>query len=71
MVGPYEVETVFDNGSVRIKTIDDSQQSFIVNGHRLKIYHKPLTKEDFLQVMSTDTKMEVVGREFSPPPTQV
>ena len=71
MLGPYEVETVFDNGSVKIKTIDDSQQSFVVNGHRLKIYHKPLTKEDFLQVMSTDTEMEVVGREFSLPPTQV
>ena len=70
-LGPYEVETVFDNGSVKIKTIDDSQQSFVVNGHRLKIYHKPLTKEDFLQVMSTDTEMEVVGREFSLPPTQV
>ena len=23
-LGPYEVETVFDNGSVRIKTTDDS-----------------------------------------------
>jgi hypothetical protein len=32
-LGPYEVETVFDNGSVRIKTIDDSQNSFVVNGY--------------------------------------
>jgi hypothetical protein len=47
-LGPYEVETIFDNGSVRIKTIDDSQNSFVVNGHRLKVYHKPLSIDDFL-----------------------
>ncbi len=70
-LGPYEVETVFDNGSIKIKTIDDSQQSFIVNGHKLKIYHKPLTKEQFLQVMSTATNVEVVGRVFSLLPAQV
>jgi hypothetical protein len=47
-LGPYEVETIFDNGAVTIKTIDDSQNSFVVNGHRLKVYNKPLSKNDFL-----------------------
>jgi hypothetical protein len=47
-LGPYEVETVFDNGAIKIKTIDDSQNSFVVNGHRLKVYNKPLSKDDFL-----------------------
>src|SRR5271156_474189 len=39
-LGPYEIVTAFDNGSVRIKTIDDSHISFVVNGHRLRLYHK-------------------------------
>jgi hypothetical protein len=32
-LGPYEVVTVYDNGVVNIKTIDDAQVSFVVNGH--------------------------------------
>jgi hypothetical protein len=47
-LGPYEVETIFYNGSVRIKIIDDSQNSFVVNGHRLKVYKKPLSRDDFI-----------------------
>jgi hypothetical protein len=47
-LGPYEVDTVYDNGAVKIKTIDDGQVSFVVNGHQLKFYHKPIYKEDFL-----------------------
>jgi hypothetical protein len=39
-LGPYEVDMVFDNGSVNIKTIDGSCISFMVNDHRLKLYHK-------------------------------
>jgi hypothetical protein len=37
-LGPYEVETVFYNGSVKIKTIDNEGVSFLVNGHILKLY---------------------------------
>ena len=48
-MGPYEVVTSFDNGSVEIKTIDDSQISFIVNGHRLRLYDQPISKQDFVQ----------------------
>jgi hypothetical protein len=47
-LGPYEVDTIYDNGDVKIKTIDDGQVSFVVNGHRLKFYHKPISREDFL-----------------------
>jgi hypothetical protein len=66
-LGPYEVETVFDNSSVRIKTIDDSQNSFVVNGHRLKVYKKPLSKDDFLQEVAKKTELKIVGEESSPP----
>jgi hypothetical protein len=42
-LGPYEVVIVYDNGAVKIKTIDDGQVSFIVNGHGLKLYHIPIS----------------------------
>jgi hypothetical protein len=61
------VETIFDNGSVRIKTIDDSQNSFVVNGHRLKVYNKPLSRDDFLLEMSKQPEIKIVGEESSPP----
>ena len=47
-MGPYEVVTTFDNGSVEITTIDGSQVSFVVNGHRLRLYHQPTSKKDFI-----------------------
>ena len=47
-MSPYEVVTSFDNGSVEIKTIDGSQVSFVVNGHRLRLYHQPTSKHDFI-----------------------
>ena len=47
-MGPCEVVTAFNNGSVEIKAIDGSQISFIVNKHRLRIYHWPISKQDFV-----------------------
>ena len=38
-LGPYEVDEVWDSVLVRIKTIDESYTTFVVNGHRLNIYH--------------------------------
>jgi hypothetical protein len=67
-LGPYEVETIFDNGSMRIKTIDEDQISFVVNGHRLRLYHKPMSKEKFVQDMLQQSEMEVVNRG-SPSPS--
>ena len=51
-MGPYEIVTVFYNGSVKIRTIDEEQTAFVVNGHRLKVYHKPLSKQEFIHTMS-------------------
>jgi hypothetical protein len=47
-MGPYEIDTIYDNGSIKIKTIDEQQTPLLVNGHRLRIYNKPLSKEEFL-----------------------
>ena len=47
-LGPYTVEKCFDNGAVQIRTIDEEGIPLFVNGHRLKIYNKPLSKEEFI-----------------------
>ena len=43
-LGPYTVEKCNDNGSVLIRTIDGETIPMLVNGHRLKVYRKPLFK---------------------------
>jgi hypothetical protein len=32
-MGPYEIDIVYDNGSIRIKTIDEQQTPLLMNGH--------------------------------------
>ena len=53
--------TVFYNGSVKIRTIDEEQATFVVNGHRLKVYHKPLSKQEFIHNMIQQSELELVG----------
>ena len=67
-MGPYEVVTAFDNGSVKIKTIDGSKISFVVNGHRLRLYHQPTSKEYFIQNVLQQNEMELVEGEAIPHP---
>ena len=43
------VERCHDNGSVQIRTIDEEAIPLLVNGHRLKIYKRPLSKEEFIE----------------------
>ena len=67
-MGPYEVVTTFDNGSIKIKTIDGSEISFVVNRHRLRLYHQPTSKQDFIQNVLQQNEMELVEGEIIPPP---
>ena len=67
-LGPYEVVTNFDNGLVKLKTIDGSEVSFIVNGHRLRIYYQPTSRQDFVQNILQHREMELVEEEVIPPP---
>ena len=67
-MGPYIVVTTFDNGSVKIKTIDGSEISFVVNGNRLKLYHQPTSKQNFIQNVLQQNEMELVEGESIPPP---
>jgi len=68
-LGPYEIEKVFSNGVVRIKTIDEHQTPFIVNGHRLKIYRKPLSKKEFIKIFQDNSAMRLVKKNHSSTPT--
>ena len=45
------MEKCNDNGSVLIRTIDEEAIPVLVNGHRLKIYKKPLSKQEFIETM--------------------
>lgn len=39
---------VFSNGAVQLETIDKVKLSLLVNGHRIKLYKKPLEHDDFI-----------------------
>ena len=67
-MGPYEVVTAFDIGSVAIKTIDDSQTFFVVNKHILRLYHQPISRQDFVKNVLQQKEMELVEEEVIPPP---
>jgi 23S rRNA-/tRNA-specific pseudouridylate synthase len=67
-MGPYEVEIIFENGSVKIKIIYEEKVSFVVNKNRLILYHKPMTKGKFVHDILQQFEMEVFNRD-SPPPS--
>jgi hypothetical protein len=54
-LGPYEVNTIFPNGTVRLLTIDDSKTPLLINGHRLCLYQCPISKEDFKATCMVDS----------------
>ena len=47
-MGPYVIEKCQDNGSVQIRTIDAEVIHLLVNGYGLKVYKKPLSKQEFI-----------------------
>ena len=65
-LGPYEVVSVLGNGAVKIKTIDEQDVSFLVNGHRLKSYIKPVSREDFIYKISKQEMEVMQGGESIP-----
>ena len=42
--------------------------SFVVNGHRLRLYHQPTSKQDFIQNVLQQMEMEFVEGEDIPSP---
>jgi hypothetical protein len=66
-MGPYEIDTIYDNGSIRIKTIDEQQTPLPVNGHRLRVYNKPLSKEEFLTRILQNSDILMISKKGDPP----
>jgi hypothetical protein len=66
-MGPYEIGIVYNNGSIRIRTIDEQQTPLLVNGNRLRLYNKPLSKEEFLTCITKNSDMQMISKEGDPP----
>ena len=62
-LGPYEIQKVHDNGTLTLVTIDGSGHTFKVNGHRVRLYRKPLTRESFCQQLHEDSNMQILQQE--------
>lgn len=62
-MGPYEVDVVFDNRIVRLVMIEETRTYFLVNGHHVKLYHHPTSKDVFIKHLSNKYDLMVVGVE--------
>jgi hypothetical protein len=70
-LGPYEIREVHDNGTITLVTIDGSGSPFLVNGHWLRLYHQPLSKESFCQEVSNDPTVQILAGWEGNPTTSV
>jgi len=68
LLGPYEIENVFENGEIIIRTIDEEKVPLLVNGHPLGIYHKPMTKEEFVNIFQENSDLKLVMKNSSSSP---
>ena len=64
-MGPYEVDTVLDNRTIRLVTIDDTRASFLVNEHRLKLYHHATSRDTLIKHLYDKSSLMVVVVENS------
>ena len=62
---PYVVERCHDNGSVQI-IIDEEAIPLLVNGHRLKMYKRPLSKQEFIEIIN---KIVMMVEQVPAPPS--
>jgi hypothetical protein len=68
-LGPYEIDIVYDNGAIKLHTIDDERTPLMENGHMLRLYHRPLSKEAFLKRITSgwpDNDLEIVNKGGTP-----
>jgi hypothetical protein len=66
-MGPYEIDTIYDNGSMKLCTIVENRTPLMANGHRLRLYQKPMSKEEFIEDLIKQEKLEVVSEVAMPP----
>ena len=64
-LGPYLVDKVFDNGTVRLVTLDENHVPLFSNGHRMRLYRKPISKDAFILQIATDLDYQLAqAHEF-------
>ena len=68
-LGSCNIETVFDNGANRIRNIYEEKVTVLGNGHRLRLYHKPLTNEEFIKDLQGKFDLNLVKEYSSSSPT--
>jgi hypothetical protein len=68
---PYKVDIVFPNGTVRLIIIDESNTHLLANDHFLRLYQRPLSKEEFKSRCTDDTDYQFLkGKELAPSPSE-
>ena len=71
-LGPYLVDRVFDNGTVRLVTIDENHAPLFAKGHRLRMYHKPISKDAFTSQIAADLEYQLEqGHEYFSTPDNI
>ena len=41
-IGPYDIDTVYNSGAIKLQTIYEDKIPLMANGHRLRLYQYPL-----------------------------
>lgn len=59
---PYKVEKCYDNGAVQVITIDEDEIPLLVNGYRLKVYKKSLSKAEIIN--SINREVHAMGKSI-------
>ena len=63
-LGPYRIDRVFDNGTVRLITIDENHTPLFANGHRMRLYPKPISRDAFISEVAADPRYQLAqGQE--------
>jgi hypothetical protein len=58
----------YDNSPMKIRTIDEENIPLLVSGYRLKIYNKPLSKEEFTSTIKSQvSSTKVINRTGNMP----
>lgn len=60
---------VFENGTVNLVTIDSARTPLFSNGHHLRLYHKPNSRDSFVNIV-TNLDLQITGIVESPPVLQ-
>ena len=64
-LGPYEIVEIFYNGAVKIRTIDEEEVTFLVNVHRLNLYQKSLSREEFVKKFQENSDVKLMKKNLS------